>query len=52
MFELFRDVAAELGPELQIIVTDHANLNPQWFQEAIVEEWRGGTKLVPRDWPT
>jgi energy-coupling factor transporter ATP-binding protein EcfA2 len=50
MFELLRDVAQELAPELQIIVTDHANLDTEWFQAAIREEWRGGRKLVPADW--
>jgi hypothetical protein len=50
MFELLRDVAQQLAPHLQIIVMDHANLDQPWFQDAIVEEWRGGRKLVPQDW--
>jgi hypothetical protein len=49
LFALLRDVAAELQ-ELQIIVPDHANLPDDWFQEAVVENWRGGLALVPRDW--
>jgi hypothetical protein len=40
MFELFRDVAAQLAPNLQIT----------WFTESIVEEWRGGAKLIPSGW--
>jgi hypothetical protein len=39
-----------LAPELQIIVTDHANLSEKWFQDAIIEEWRGGKELVPSEW--
>jgi energy-coupling factor transporter ATP-binding protein EcfA2 len=50
MLELLQDVAQELAPELQIIVTDHANLDETWFQGAITEEWRGGRKLIPSDW--
>lgn len=49
LFALLRDVAAELQ-ELQIIVPDHANLPDDWFQEAVVENWRSGQALVPRDW--
>lgn len=50
MFELMHEVAQQLAPNLQIIVMDHANLEVEWFQEAIVEEWRHGTKLVPEAW--
>jgi hypothetical protein len=37
--------------KLQIIVIDHADESESWFQDAIVERWRGGNKLVPDDWP-
>lgn len=52
MLKLIFDVAAELAPGLQIIVTDHADLRREgWFQEAVVEKWRGeGNALVPGDW--
>ena len=50
MFELFRDVAQQLSPIFQIIVTDHANLDAEWFQSAIREEWRGGLRLIPSAW--
>jgi Protein of unknown function (DUF3732) len=49
MFELMRDVADGLDG-FQVIVCDHANLPDDWFQDAVVENWRGGTKLVPTDW--
>lgn len=35
----------------QVIVTEHANLPDEWFQECVVEVWRGGKKLVPDEWP-
>jgi hypothetical protein len=50
MYELMRDVSLELAPSLQIIVCDHANLPDEWFQEAVVENWREGRKLVPESW--
>lgn len=31
----------------QVIVTEHANLPGEWFQECVIEVWRGGTKLMP-----
>jgi len=50
MFELMRDVVAELAPNLQIIVCDHADLPEDWFQAAVRHRWRGGLKLIPADW--
>jgi hypothetical protein len=50
MFQLIYDVAAELAPELQIIVCDHANLPEQWFQDSVVHNWRYGRKLIPSTW--
>lgn len=39
-------------PGFQIIVTEHANLRDQWFQDALVEEpWSKPPSLVPADWP-
>lgn len=49
-FVLLRDVVARLNGELQIIVCDHANLSEQWFQDAIVDNWRNGVALIPADW--
>ncbi|MFE6699294.1 DUF3732 domain-containing protein [Streptomyces sp. NPDC057718] len=37
---------------LQVIVCDHVNLRDVWFREAVVENWRGGTALIPTDWIT
>lgn len=38
------------GGNLQVIVVDHADLGVEWFQEAVIERWRGGAALVPVDW--
>jgi len=35
----------------QIIVVDHADEPLDWFQDAVVERWRHGEKLVPDAWP-
>lgn len=51
MFELMRDVVAELAPGFQIIVTEHADLQEDWFQQSVVERWRDGQALIPSDWP-
>jgi Protein of unknown function (DUF3732) len=52
MFELIFKAVAELAPNFQVIITDHADLSTDPdFQNAIVEKWRGpGKALVPEDW--
>ena len=35
---------------LQILVVDHADLAVDWFQESVIERWRGGAALVPEHW--
>jgi hypothetical protein len=50
LYELMRDVTQELAPSMQVISCDHANLQEDWFQEAVVENWRGGIKLIPESW--
>lgn len=50
LFKLISDAAAELAPHLQIIIMDHADLQQDWFQNAVVERWRQGKKLVPLSW--
>ncbi|HLE57124.1 MAG TPA: DUF3732 domain-containing protein [Rhodothermia bacterium] len=51
MFGLIFKVVAEVSPGLQVIMTEHADINEDWYREARVERWRGGLKLVPEDWP-
>lgn len=50
MYRLAYDVVQMLGGQFQIIVTDHANINQQWFQDCVVERWREGVMLVPSEW--
>lgn len=49
-FTLMRDVVESLDGKLQIIASDHANLQDEWFQEAVIENWRNGVALIPGDW--
>lgn len=50
LFRLIWDVARELAPDIQIIVSDHANLDEPWFQGSVRHNWRGGRKLIPQRW--
>lgn len=50
LFRLISHAAGELAPNLQIIVMDHADLKRDWFEEAVVERWRRGEKLIPQSW--
>lgn len=50
LFRLIFSVVESLKPNLQVIITDHADLQEQWFQDAVVERWRGGQFLVPDSW--
>lgn len=49
LFKLMFDVAVELAPNFQVIVTDHADLRDKWFADAVVARWRG-QGLVPQSW--
>ena len=51
MFQFIQSVVRLVAPEFQVIVTEHADINEGWFQDAVVERWREGRKLVPEDWP-
>lgn len=50
MYQLALKLMEQLAPSLQIIMTDHANINEDWFQDCIIERWREGQKLVPSEW--
>jgi hypothetical protein len=53
LFELLLDFTQKQCSGFQIIVTEHANLRDQWFQDALVEApWTKPPALVPEDWPT
>ena len=52
MFELLNKTVSELNGGLQILVTDHADIHVEWFQNAIVKRWRAkDAALIPPDWP-
>jgi Protein of unknown function (DUF3732) len=51
MFQFVFEVVKAVAPGFQVIITEHADISADWYQEAVVERWRGGTKLVPEDWP-
>ena len=52
LFEFLVKFTHEYAPGFQIIVTEHANLREQWFQDALLEEpWAKPPALVPEDWP-
>jgi Protein of unknown function (DUF3732) len=50
MFELVRDVVNELHPNFQVIITEHADIAEDWYQEAVIERWRNGNALIPAEW--
>ena len=50
LFELIFDVTNALSPKVQVIITDHADLNESWFRDAVKERWRSGVRLVPASW--
>jgi hypothetical protein len=51
MFRLVFDTVSALSPGMQVIITEHADINEDWYQSAVIERWRGGLKLVPEEWP-
>src|SRR6185437_8189175 len=51
LFRWINQRVTELKGEMQVIVTDHAELNEPWFTETVVEHWRKGKALVPSAWP-
>ena len=50
MYKLALKVIESLAPNFQVIITDHANINEQWFQDSVTERWRDGQKLIPPEW--
>lgn len=49
MFEFLRDVVAAVDGKLQIILTEHADPEVEWYDKAVVERWRG-KGLIPEEW--
>jgi hypothetical protein len=51
LFDYLLKRVKALTPNLQIIVTEHANLDTPEYQRALVEElWVGGRALTPAEW--
>jgi hypothetical protein len=50
MFENMLQVIQHLAPEMQIIVTDHADIGEDWFRDCVIERWRNGKALIPSEW--
>ncbi|MFI5825385.1 DUF3732 domain-containing protein [Streptomyces rishiriensis] len=50
MFELMYRFTNDLAPHFQLIVSDHANLPDQWYQDCVRYNWRNGEALIPQDW--
>jgi len=52
LFELLLKFTQEEVPGFQLIVTEHANLREEWFQNTLVEQpWTKPPALVPENWP-
>lgn len=52
MLRMLYEAVKQLSPNFQIIITEHADIDEDWYQDSIRERWRGGPKLVPEDWPS
>ena len=52
MLRVISEVVAELAPDFQVVITDHADLRSDAaFQAAVIEKWwEEGKALVPSDW--
>lgn len=50
LYRMMYDVVTQLDGELQIIAFDHADFDDGWFQDSIIETWRDGNALIPREW--
>lgn len=50
MFRFIFDTVESMDGKFQVIITEHADLQDEWFQEAVVLRWRGEDKLIPKQW--
>ena len=50
IYKFIFDRIKELHPDMQVIIVDHADINEKYFQDAVIEKWWDGMKLVPTDW--
>jgi hypothetical protein len=50
LYRMMFDAVTRLDGQLQIIAFDHADFGDEWFHESIIETWRDGVALIPREW--
>lgn len=50
LYRMMFDAVTQLDGQLQIIAFDHADFGDEWFHESIIETWRDGVALIPREW--
>lgn len=50
MFKLIKGIVEKLAPDFQIILTERADIDEDWYQTAVIEKWRDGKALIPNDW--
>ena len=50
MFDFIIDVTNSFESGLQVIITDHAYLRSEKFEQCVREIWRNGVKLIPQEW--
>ena len=51
IYKFIFDQAAASKGKLQVIITDHAEIDEPWFKERIKESWwTDSDALIPRDW--
>lgn len=50
LYQFIFDRVKELDNKFQVIIVDHANLANEEFQDAIIEKWWDGKKLIPESW--
>jgi len=50
LFDFIFDFAKKQNGKFQIIITEHANLKNDEFQNSLIEEWRNDKALVPHKW--
>ena len=50
MFDFIIDVTNSFEFGFQVIITDHAYLRSEKFEQCVREIWRDGVKLIPQEW--
>jgi hypothetical protein len=50
MFRFVFGVVEALANRFQVVLTEHADINEPWYQDAVRERWRGGNALIPDTW--